>query len=431
MNSAWKPYKLGDVLKVKHGFAFKGEFFANSGKYIVLTPGNFYEKGGFKFTPGKEKYYSTEPLREYICSKGDLIVAMTEQSEGLLGSTAIVPSGDTFLHNQRIGLISHDTGKADRLFLRYLFSTTMVRRQIRGGSSGTKVKHTSPERIYDVDTYLPPLPVQKQIGRLLALLDEKINVNNRLNAHLEDVARLLFDYWFIQYNFPNVSGQPYEASNGALELNTFLGRDIPKGWEHGTADDLGTIVGGSTPSTKIKGNFATRGTPWITPNDLSENAGNKFITRGNQDVTDMGIRSASLRVYPAGTVLLSSRAPIGYMAIAREPVTTNQGFKSFIPNKGYPREYVYYAVKNILKTVVQYSSGSTFSEISGTVLKSVEICLPPKDLAKKFADEIKPIFDRQDFLEQENAQIEAARDWLLPMLMNGQVSLKSDLATVA
>ena len=142
------------------------------------------------------------------------------------------------------------------------------------------------------------------------------------------------------------------------------------------------------------------------------------------------MKNASLKKYPEGTVLLSSRAPIGYMAIARLPVTTNQGFKSFIPNNGFSTEFIFYAVKNSMKSIIQYSSGSTFKEISGTVLKTVNVCLPLNTISDEYTKRVNSIFQRQDALEKENQQLTKLRDWLLPMLMNGQVTV-SDQATPA
>lgn len=208
-----------------------------------------------------------------------------------------------------------------------------------------------------------------------------------------------------------------------MVYNPTLKREIPEGWEAGTLEDLGQIVGG-TPSTQNPENFTTEGTPWITPYDLSNNQGNKFISRGGQDVSVEGIKNASLKKYPAGTVLLSSRAPIGYMAISRNEVTTNQGFKSFIPNKGFSTEFIYYTVKNSLKAITQYASGSTFKEVSGGTLKTVKVVLPSVALSDGFTEKVKPIFSQQDFIERENLQLAELRNWLLPMLMNGQVSVK-------
>lgn len=142
MNSFLVRYKMGELCHVKHGYPFDGSKFDTQGKYIVLTPGNFYEKGGFKRTIGKEKWYSDEFPKEYLCHKGDLIVAMTQQAEGLLGSTAIVPEEHLYLHNQRIGLVSHNAEIVDKLYLYYLFMTKSVRKQIADSASGTKIKHT-------------------------------------------------------------------------------------------------------------------------------------------------------------------------------------------------------------------------------------------------------------------------------------------------
>ena len=192
---------------------------------------------------------------------------------------------------------------------------------------------------------------------------------------------------------------------------------------NGTLDDIGKIVGGSTPNTEDPDNFTANGTPWITPYDLSRNQGSKFITRGLQDVSEKGLKDASLKKVPVGTVLLSSRAPIGYMAIARTEMTTNQGFKSFIPIKSYSTAFIYYTVKGALKTITHYASGSTFKEVSATVLKTVKVALPDPRVVDQFSVSVASVFERQDLLELENQQLTQVRDWLLPMLMNGKVTV--------
>jgi type I restriction enzyme S subunit len=270
---------------------------------------------------------------------------------------------------------------------------------------------------------------QSEIASVLSKIDKKIELNNRISTDLEAMAKTLYDYWFVQFDFPDANGNPYKTSAGKMVYNPTLKREIPKGWSDGTLEDLGQIVGGSTPSTQDPENFAVEGTPWITPYDLSNNQGNKFISRGAQDVSDEGIKSASLKKYPAGTVLLSSRAPIGYMAITRNEVTTNQGFKSFIPNKGYSSEFIYYTLKNSLKAITQYASGSTFKEVSGSTLKTVKVVLPSVAMSDAFTEKTKPIFSQQDSIERENTQLAHLRDWLLPMLMNGQVTVGSTVQT--
>lgn len=271
---------------------------------------------------------------------------------------------------------------------------------------------------------LPSLPYQKKVVDLLKSLDNKIEINNRINSELEMIAKILYDYWFVQFDFPDDNGKPYKTRGGKMVWNENLKRKIPDGWTDGTFDNIGEIIGGSTPSKEKAGYFEKNGTGWITPKDLSINSCNKFITKGETDVSESGIKAASLTVMPKGTVLLSSRAPIGYMAISRGNITTNQGFKSFIPKRNYSTPFVYYTIKNSLQTIINNASGSTFKEISGSTLKSIKTCLPNSEIIRKYTIITEKIFDKQSVLELENQELANTRDWLLPMLMNGQVKIK-------
>ena len=276
------------------------------------------------------------------------------------------------------------------------------------------------------------IETQKKIAKVLSDLDAKIEVNNQINAKLEAMAKTLYEYWFVQFDFPfdfaqgkpSLNGKPYKSSGGKMVYNEELKREIPEGWEDSTFETIAEIIGGSTPSKAIDENFTTsENTPWITPRDLSLNKGKKYITRGELDVTEKGIKSASLKILPKDTVLLSSRAPIGYLAISRENVTTNQGFKSFVPKENYPVEFVFYCIKNQIPKIEAYSSGSTFKEVSASTLKSITISTPRKEVLFTYKKIAKPIFEKQNYLEQENQKLAELRDWLLPMLMNGQVSV--------
>lgn len=271
---------------------------------------------------------------------------------------------------------------------------------------------------------------QKAIAKVLSDLDSKIELNNKINAELEAMAKLIYDYWFVQFDFPDKNGKPYKSSGGKMVYNKELKREIPEGWEAGAFNDIGDIVGGTTPSTSNDKNFTKNGTPWITPKDMSLNTGNKYITRGEYDVTELGISEGSLKVLPKGTILLSSRAPIGYLAIAREKVTTNQGFKSIVPKDYFSTEFCFYTVQLYVKAMIQYASGSTFKEISGATLKMIKIVIPNSFVIDEFTKKVRSIFQQQDILEQENQKLSELRDWLLPMLMNGQVKVSSAKASV-
>ncbi len=164
------------------------------------------------------------------------------------------------------------------------------------------------------------------------------------------------------------------------------------------------------------------GIPWITPKDLSINK-NKFIMRGEVDITDLGLRNSSARLMPRGTVLFSSRAPIGYIAIASGEVCTNQGFKSIVPKEGIGTAFVYYFLKDNLQIIEGMASGSTFKEVSGTTMKSIPAFIPDIHTLAQFSEVCKPIFEQQELLERESARLAAIRDALLPRLMSGELSV--------
>jgi type I restriction enzyme S subunit len=208
-----------------------------------------------------------------------------------------------------------------------------------------------------------------------------------------------------------------------MNWNNSLKREIPDGWSDGSLLSLGEIIGGSTPPREVPEYFTTDGTAWITPRDLAFNTNYKFITEGEIDVSEKGIKAASLNIMPAGTILLSSRAPIGYLAISGQQVTTNQGFKSFVPNKGFSTEFIYYTVKSMIPAIENNAVGSTFKEVSATTLKSIPICLPDNLVLKAYSAIVDNIFKRQSQAEMEIKGLCELRDWLLPMLMNEQVKV--------
>lgn len=193
-------------------------------------------------------------------------------------------------------------------------------------------------------------------------------------------------------------------------------------WREGYISDLGTVVGGSTPSKKKPEYYTDNGIAWITPKDLSIDK-SKFISHGADDITELGLRNSSASIMPAGTVLFSSRAPIGYIAIADGEVTTNQGFKSVVPNEHVGTAFVYFFLKNALPTIENMASGSTFKEISGSAMRAVPAIIPDNNSLKRFSDFCEPLFKLQRTLEAENRHLCSIRDSLLPRLMSGELDV--------
>ena len=222
MPANWRECALGDLAQIKHGYAFKGEFFGSTGTHVVLTPGNFHEAGGFKERADKAKWYSGPVPDEYVLNAGDLIVAMTEQGEGLLGSSALVPRSGFYLHNQRLGLVTPASPTAaDREFLYYLFNSRSVRQQIRASANGAKIRHTSPARIYEVKVRVPDITTQRRIASILSAYDDLIENNTRRIAILEEMARRIYEEWFVRFRFP--------GHENVRMVESELG-PVPEGW---------------------------------------------------------------------------------------------------------------------------------------------------------------------------------------------------------
>lgn len=402
-------YKIGQLLTIKHGFPFKGEFFAQSGEYIILTPANFYEEGGFKYTIGKEKFYQGEFPKEYICKKDDLIVAMTQQAEGLLGSTALVPEDDKYLHNQRIGLITVNDKITDKNYVNYLFRTPFVRKQIRDTASGSKVKHTSPEKICEVEVYIPEIGVQKKIGSLLKALDSKIENNNKINAELELMAKTIYDYWFLQFEFPNEEGKPYKSSGGNMVWNEELKREIPEGWEVTTIGDV-TVCHDSKriPLTgnereEIKGNIPYYGATGI-------------MGYVNRPIFD----GDYVLVAEDGSVMNEKGNPIIQRASGK--IWVNNHAHVLEPIKNYSCKLLMMILKDI--PVAAIKTGSIQMKINQENLNKVKILDIPNEIKKQINKQFETIDKMILENNKENQELASLRDFLLPLLMNGQVGFK-------
>ena len=419
--SEWKRYKLGELLRVKHGWAFKGEFFSETGIQSILTPGNFYESGGFKANTSKDRFYIGEYPKEYLCSKGDLIVAMTEQAAGLLGSTAIVPEDNRYLHNQRIGLISCNE-YLNKDFAYYLFMTQTIRQQISRSASGTKVKHTSPEKIYEVQVYIPKIQTQRNIAKILTTLDQKIQTNNQINQELEAMAKTLYDYWFVQFDFPDQNGKPYRSSGGKMVYHPELKREIPEGWGVESVKDFeSNIITGKTPSRKNSDNFGGK-IPFITIGDIR---GNTFVYSTSETLTDLGASVQNNKYLPQDSLCVSCIATVGEIGFTTEPSHTNQQINSIVFEDETNRYYLYFALKNYFENAnASAKTGNTFANMNKEDFSGIKIIFPNKEIKNNFHKITETYFSQIKCLQGQNQQLTQLRDWLLPMLMNGQVKVE-------
>ena len=188
-----RKYKLGDLVEVTRGASLSGQFYAEEGELIRLTLGHFnMNGGGFKENTSKTDLYFTGPVKEeFILKKGDIVTPLTEQSLGLLGTTARIPESGKYIQSQDVALVRCKEGLLDPNFCYYLISSSVVRQQLSAGAQQTKIRHTSPDKIKDCTVWVPEIDEQKKIGRILSDIDDKIALNRQINDNLTLLDRSL------------------------------------------------------------------------------------------------------------------------------------------------------------------------------------------------------------------------------------------------
>ena len=355
---------------------------------------------GFKVTDNVTKFVTEEKARSLhrsIAKRNDVIVTIS----GTLGQIAYIPENSMFeeyLCSQRQFRVSFDTERVFVPYLVYYFHSREGQHKILSFANQTGVPALSQplKNFRNIEVDLPDIDTQKQIASVLLSLDDKIELNTAINENLEQQAQAYFVDLFITNADPN--------------------------WRIGTISDLGKVVGGGTPSKKVEEYYTSDGIAWITPKDLS-NDKSKFVAHGETDITELGLAKSSATLMPKGTVLFSSRAPIGYIAIADGQVCTNQGFKSIVPFDNVGTAFVYYFLKENLSAIENVASGSTFKEVSGSTMKNFTVIIPDNDTLAEFQRFCSPLFEQQRALEYENRYLSSIRDTLLPKLMNGEIDV--------
>ena len=333
-------------------------------------------------------------LKKYVLKQGDIVFSRVGSVDRC---SYVDQKHDGWMFSGRC-LRVRPTSEIDSEYLYYYFCLEETKQFVRNIAVGATMPSINTKLLGEVVVTFPELEQQKRISGILSAIDSKIEVNQKINDNLEQQAATYFQELFI---------------NNANPV-----------WQISTISDLGTVVGGSTPSKTKPEYYTNNGIAWITPKDLSINK-SKFISHGENDITELGLKNSSATVMPKGTVLFSSRAPIGYIAIASNEVTTNQGFKSVIPYSEIGTAFVYFFLKHSLPVIESAASGSTFKEISGSAMKNIPAIIPDRSTLDQFNSFCAPIFAQQKILEEQNHSLAMLRDSLLPKLMSGAIDIAS------
>ena len=408
-----KKSRLGELIEVTRGASLSGKYYSTKGEYIRLTCGNFdYHNNCFKENTSKDNlFYTGEFREEFLLEKGDIITPLTEQTIGLLGTTARIPKSGKYIQSQDIALVKCKAGKIDPTFCYYLISSRLVRNQLSAAAQQTKIRHTSPDKIKACTVWVPELDEQITIGRLLASLDDKIHLNKRINDNLEAMAKQLYDYWFVQFDFPDENGRPYKSSGGEMVWNEKLKREIPKGWIVANIFDELSVQYGFPFSTELFREEETN-VPVVRIRDILENSVSAYSTENVEE--KYRLEKADLLIGMDGNFHMNYWTDnVSYLNQRSVRLRTKTNSTVSIVQARYD-------IEPYIKAKELRAKGSTVGHLSDKDLKELYVLVcPNRNVRIKFDFLLSLIVENRC----ENVSLTKQRDEILPLLMNGQASV--------
>lgn len=351
--------------------------------------------------------------KDDLLQNGDIVFVRSNGNKNLVGRTMFIHDiKDPVCYSGFCIAFRPNTDLVYPEYLFYVLRAPFCKKQY-GYSQQTNITNLSQGVLGDVDVPVPDLDTQQKLAKILSEIDLKIISNTRICVELEAMAKTLYDYWFTQFDFPNAEGKPYCSSGGEMVWNDQLKRKIPKGWSAGRLSDIANITMGQSPSGDT----------------YNENGSGTIFYQG---CTDFGTRFPVPRVYTsaptrfakAGDILMSVRAPVGTLNIAMEDCCIGRGLAA-LNSKFGSQLHLLYTLSGFKQLFdVMDGNGTTFGSITKDTLFEMKVVIPRRDQIKSFEEMVQPIEQKIRVAEQENRELTKLRDWLLPMLMNGQATVE-------
>ena len=470
MSYYWKKYRVEEIALDSpramstgpFGSAISSKFFKEDG-VPVIRGGNLSTDISSRMSDEGLVFVSKEKAAEFqrsLVRSGDLIFTCwgTINQVGLINDE--LDYSEYIISNKQMKL-TPDPKKADSLFLYYLFSSPIKQAEIISNGIGAAVPGFNLGQLKSHVINLPPIAEQKRISNILDLFDRKIRHSRQINQTLEQMAQAIFKSWFVDFEpvkakiaaieagedtegitraaMSAISGKTDEELDDLqaeqpeyyIQLKTTaklfptamqdseLG-EVPEGWEISTIGEEVGVVGGGTPSTKNPEFWEGGEIHWTTPKDLS-NLSDKILLTTDRKITVAGLKNISSGLLPINTVLMSSRAPVGYLALAKIPVAINQGYIAMICDKRLSPEFVIQWCNSVMDTIKQRSSGTTFAEISKKNFKVIPVIVPSEEIQQSYSKLVSGFYDKIAEAAMECKTLSDIRDSLLPKLLSGEI----------
>ncbi|WP_349835278.1 restriction endonuclease subunit S [Bacteroides fragilis] len=394
MEKDMQSYRLSDLVKIKNG---KDHKMLSNGQYPVLGSG------------GIMRY-----VDKFLYDKPSVLLPRKGTLDNIQYCDMPFWTVDTLYYTEV------NTNLANPYYL-YRYLSLL---DLSNLDSGTGVPSMTFDNYYGLKIFLPNIEKQTKIAQILQTLDKKITINRQINQNLEAMAKQLYDYWFVQFDFPNEEGKPYKSSGGEMVWNEKLKREIPKGWQASNVCSIADILSGGTPS-KQEPTFWNNGTiPFFGPTDYS---GSIFQIETAENITAKGLSRCASSLFDVGTIIITARGSIGKMVIVGIPMAMNQSCYA-LKSKNNEFEYLFFLTAQLTECLKAKGSGSTFKSIISSDIEQSTLCIAPQSFITQFGHVVKPIFEKIKDNSFEIAALAKQRNELLPLLMNGQVSVNSDLS---
>ena len=406
-NASQQTAKLNELASVKRG---RSRHRPRNAPHLYGGPYPFVQTGEVKaaefWIHGNEQTYSDaglEQSRLWPAGTVCVTIAANIAESGILAVDACFP-------DSVVGVTPLE-GIADENFLKYALDYMKLRLQAISG--GTTQDNLSLEKLLSFDFPAPPIDSQLQIAHALRAFDDLIENNRRRIEILEEMARLLYREWFVHFRFP--------GHEDVDLLDSDLGL-IPEGWEVSRVCDVLETIGGGTPSKEVEEYWTEGNVQWFTPTDLTR-AGSAFAFRSKLGITELGLKKSSAKLFPPGSVMMTSRATIGVVSISTTEATTNQGFITCVPSERLPSSYIYFWLHANIDQFLSLSGGATFKELRKSTFRELPILVPSRPEMNRFEERVGPMMTLIKNLLQQNRALLEARDLLLPRLVSGELDV--------
>ena len=424
-----KKYKLADIAKIEISGVDKKTIEGE----IPVRLCNFVDVyHNWAITKDKAEHFmlaSAKQAEINKCSiaKGQVAITKDSETRDDIGiATYFADDFDNVVLGYHCALITPDPTIVDGKYLNAFMHTKYIQKYFENNASGSGQRYTlSNSTINTIPVLLPSLTEQHTIGKVLADIDRKIELNKQINDNLEAMAKQLYDYWFVQFDFPNEEGKPYKSSGGAMVWNEKLKREIPQRWTAAKIKDVAQTYSGGTPTSTNSEYYDGGNIPWINSGELN----NPIITSTTNYITEEGLNNSSAKLYPQDTVLVALYgATAGKVSLLSFEACSNQAVCGVIPHNKIMTTYIRYYLSSLYEHFITLSSGSARDNISQDTIKNTILPIPQEKILKEYSDAVTPIMSKIIANQKEMENLTKQRDDLLPFLMNGQAMVNYHLS---